>query len=153
MRKEVSKYAKSKSLHVRQEELHVLGELMTEIVDNVVVKEDQWYYMTTTMQVNERIGAILSTGENVVTFLGYGVYVGDSIPDDAVGGMAEMARELGTKNPRLEMDDGSVVYGCECWWGPEEEMKAYILQSERAGFTIVHRRIDDIRREYLCKKS
>jgi len=28
-------------------------------------------------------------------------------------------------NPRLDLDDGSVVWGCECWWMPEAEFESF----------------------------
>ncbi len=27
-------------------------------------------------------------------------------------------------NPKILLDSGDVVWGCECWWGPEAEVKA-----------------------------
>lgn len=25
------------------------------------------------------------------------------------------------KNPRIRLDDGSIIWGCECWWGKADE--------------------------------
>lgn len=30
---------------------------------------------------------------------------------------------LGHKNPKIKLDDGTVAWGCECWWGPEEAVR------------------------------
>ena len=30
------------------------------------------------------------------------------------------------KNPRITLDDGRVVWGCQCWWGPEEAIRKRI---------------------------
>ncbi len=64
----------------------------------------------------ERVGAMKSANNEVVNLFGYGVYKGrqpcpllDNIP-----------------NPCIELDDGTIVWGCECWWGPEERIKASI---------------------------
>ena len=79
------------------------------------------------MKIGERIGAILGSKKNgSVDFLGYGIYEGDEIPVNAVGQMAEMIREVGNLNPKLKLWDGSIVYGCECWWGPEEKVKTML---------------------------
>ena len=76
------------------------------------------------MKKGERVGAILgSNKDGSVDFLGYGVYEGDFIPTEAVGFMAEIATKLEHTNPRIRLDDGQVVYGCECWWGKEDEVK------------------------------
>lgn len=29
-------------------------------------------------------------------------------------------------NPRLDLDNGSTVWGCECWWMPEEEFADFL---------------------------
>lgn len=71
-----------------------------------------------------RVGAILTTeGTRKVHFLGYGTYVGDEVPKEAVGMLAEMARSFKRTNPKIALDSGKVVYGCECWWGPEDEVR------------------------------
>ncbi|HYE80352.1 MAG TPA: hypothetical protein VEI97_20435 [bacterium] len=61
-----------------------------------------------------RVGAILSEGDGVVRLLGYGVYEGDQ-PCPYLGG---------TPNPRIRLDSGQVVWGCECWWNGEDDVKA-----------------------------
>ena len=76
------------------------------------------------MKIGDRVGAILgSNKDGGIDFFGYGVYEGDFISTEAVGFMADIARELSHENPRLKMDDGSIVYGCECWWGPEDKVR------------------------------
>lgn len=44
-------------------------------------------------------------------------------PDAPAGFLAEMVVELGHKNPKIKLDTGEVVWGCECWWGPTTEEK------------------------------
>lgn len=68
--------------------------------------------------VGERIGAVMSVSDGTAKFLGYGVYKGNEIPPDNIGGF-----NLGNPVPKLELDNGKVVYGCECWWGKEERIK------------------------------
>ncbi len=67
-------------------------------------------------QVGSRVGAILSGGEEGIKFLGYGVYVGDEVPEGAAGFMGEGLREYAIANPKIELDNGLIVWGCECWW-------------------------------------
>ena len=78
------------------------------------------------MKIGERIGAILGSNNESVEFLGYGVYEGDEIPINAVGQIAEIIKEVGNLNAKLKLDDGSIVYGCECWWGAEEKVKTIL---------------------------
>lgn len=35
-----------------------------------------------------------------------------------------------TKNPRIKLDNGDVVWGAQCWWGPEEQVKNAIEGQE-----------------------
>ena len=52
---------------------------------------------------------------------GLGTLVGVAVPHEAVGPMASMAVAEGLEVPVIKLDDGNVVYGCECWWGDMEE--------------------------------
>jgi len=102
-------------------------------------------------KIGERIGAIISTDEKTkkLFFLGYGIYKEDIIPSkEARGFLAEGLREYGRSNPTLKLDNGDIVYGCECWWGPEARMKQQIEGYQKAGYTIEIVRIGDIRKAY-----
>lgn len=108
------------------------------------------------METGTRVGAILGSEDGIVSFLGYGVYVGDHLPPVPMGltrsiigdsweGIADQLREtvipVGDeiaeafetlsdedlltklwKNPKIELDNGDVVWGAECWWGPEDKI-------------------------------
>jgi hypothetical protein len=105
-------------------------------------------------EFGERVGALLGVKNKVVDFLGYGVYEGDFDPDDptyepnAVGLVHDMATMRGHfLNPRIKLDSGKTVWGCECWWGSEEQMKEEIERYKIAGFSIKDVDIDEIRKE------
>jgi len=100
-------------------------------------------------KIGERVGAVLDSDPEakVVHFLGYGIYEGDFIPAEAVGMMAEIARKGGCKNPRLLLDGGRRVYGCECWWGGEASVKKHIAAWEQRGYVIQNVDIDEVRTE------
>ena len=83
-------------------------------------------------KVGERVGAVLSAKDGVVHFFGWGTYVGDRVPEEAIGFLAEGAREIGLENPCIELESGGVVYGCECWWGVESGVRKRF-----EGFTFV----------------
>ena len=67
------------------------------------------------MKEGERVGAIRDANTEVVNFFGYGVFDGDQKHPD-----------MGFPNPHITLDSGEVVWGCECWWGPEDKIKAKI---------------------------
>jgi hypothetical protein len=56
---------------------------------------------------------LLSANAKGVHFLGYGTYLGDE-PCPSLDGFV---------NPKLQLDDGTIAWGCETWWGPEEVVK------------------------------
>lgn len=81
------------------------------------------------VKVGDRVGAICSGKGDTIKIYGFGTFEGNHIPEEAVGPFAEAMRELKVENPRIRLDSGEVVYGCECWWGPEnairEKLEAY----------------------------
>lgn len=87
-----------------------------------------------------RIGAMLSATAESVRFLGYGTYEGDEVPEGAGGFIGEAMAKEGITNPKLVLDNGDVVWGCECYWGGEESVKKSI-----AGRKIEEVRIADVR--------
>lgn len=79
--------------------------------------------------------AVLSADQE--TFLGFGEYEGDfDCPKlreffagaaDAMGypDLAERLRsgEIPQTSPRIRLDNGKTIWGCECWWGDEEKFR------------------------------
>lgn len=61
-----------------------------------------------------RVGAILSATTDEILLLGFGVYEGD------------LKCPLGFANPSIRLDSGQQVWGYQCWWGPEEDIKGRI---------------------------
>lgn len=98
-------------------------------------------------QIGTRVGAILSADDKNVYLLGYGVYEADEIPSTDAVGMGEMLREAKIPNPKIKLDNGKVVWGCECWWGPEEKVKAQVEASKQNGRVVVEMDIDEVRKE------
>ncbi|MDO9139901.1 MAG: hypothetical protein U1E09_00370 [Methylococcales bacterium] len=70
-------------------------------------------------KIGDRVGAILKANETTVHLLGYGIYDGDI--ENPV---------LGFPNPRITLDNGSHVWGCECWWGSEDKIRKMIGDRE-----------------------
>jgi hypothetical protein len=38
-------------------------------------------------------------------------------------------------NPKIVLDNGETVWGCECWWGPEDKIKNMIGEREIVSIT------------------
>lgn len=96
-----------------------------------------------TTEKGKRVGAILGANkEEGVRFLGFGVYKGDfKLPKEALG------FNFGQKNPKIKLDSGEVVYGCECWWGSEKAIKERLKSYKKQGYKIVNVSINKIRKE------
>lgn len=77
-------------------------------------------------EIGQRVGAMQSADKDEVRMYGFGIFVGNESPVEAAGMMAKIIREQGRTNPKILLDSGKVVYGCECWWGPEASVRAKI---------------------------
>jgi hypothetical protein len=98
-------------------------------------------------KVGARVGAILEVNENNVKFFGYGKYVGDFVPQEAVGFLATFFKDTQKKCPKIELDSGKIVYGCECWWEEEEKVKRILSSYD----SVENVDIDKIRTELVKK--
>lgn len=79
------------------------------------------------MATGMRVGAVMSADDKSVKMFGWGTHVGDEVPGPEVAGfMGEALREHKQTNPKIVLDDGKVVWGCECWWGPEDKVRSMI---------------------------
>jgi len=67
------------------------------------------------VNIGDRVGAILSADKETVHLLGYGVYEGKHLPPD-----------FPIENPKILLDDGSVVWGYQCWWAAEDKTREMI---------------------------
>ena len=98
------------------------------------------------MKFGARVGAMLQADADTVDFLGYGVLKEMAIPDENVGGLGALCRMASIPNPKIVLDSGQVVWGCECWWGSEKEVQKRLAQAKEVRLVD----INDIRKE--CSK-
>lgn len=89
-------------------------------------------------KAGDRVFAIMDADSATVRLFGSGVYVGDEKPDKDQHkfGMVGMLAKEGIENPRINLDNGDVVWGCECWWGPEDELEEILKGKAVAGVTV-----------------
>ena len=88
-----------------------------------------------------RVGCVADVDGRKVRFFGYGLYVGDEVPPP---GLLAPLNVIGIPSPKIILDNGKTIYGCECWWAPEAQI-ANRLASD-CEVTIVD--VDDMRREF-----
>jgi hypothetical protein len=63
-----------------------------------------------------RVVAFQSMDENEVRLFGCGTYVGKE----------ECPKLFNLLNPKIVLDSGKVVWGCQCWWTDESKTEAII---------------------------
>jgi hypothetical protein len=80
--------------------------------------------------VGDRVAALSHTRDGKVYLFGYGVYVGEEIPPSGIQCLGIDLHSIKRANPKILLDNGKVVWGCECWWGSEEVMKSRIVNKE-----------------------
>ena len=90
------------------------------------------------VQLGDRVIALADIKDNVAKIFGYGTYIGELIPDyeGERGTMSDTLKKLQIPNPTIELDNGDSVYGCECWWGAESDIKNKIKDCEIKTITI-----------------
>lgn len=94
------------------------------------------------MEIGTKIGAFIQTENNIVYFLGWGIYLGDFInPYEYKLNKEQAFKQLGNdcteleiktysilnkqfvnKIPKFQLDNGDIIWACECTWGLEEEI-------------------------------
>jgi hypothetical protein len=98
------------------------------------------------VKVGERVGVISHNDDTTMYVFGFGVYEGDFVPENA-GGMGKTLQQVGATNPKITLDSGKIVWGCECWWGPE-----VIVKERLEGYTVVETDIDDERAKHSVRQ-
>lgn len=103
----------------------------------------------------DRVGAILRVdAENkVLRHFGPGFYLGDRIPHDAAGWLAEGLKEHGVPNPAIQLDCGEIVFGCECWWSRVEQFEKILKQYEIMDFEIIMIRPSEMREQHRLEEK
>ena len=79
------------------------------------------------VKIGDRIGALSHVDkENSVIYLyGYGVYLKDMIPPEGFYLHGIDLHEEKMSDTVLKLDNGTIVYGCYCWFSSEESIKKF----------------------------
>ena len=97
----------------------------------------------------------INNDEKYVSIFGRGKILGASVPDDtAVGAIAERVRRDGDKVPKIELNSGEIIWGCECWWMDAYRGEMWLMELKSVGYEIRDSvSITDMRKEYLEKED
>jgi hypothetical protein len=72
-------------------------------------------------EIGDRVGVIEKANRETVWLIGYGVYEGDTVPPNTVGGS-----NMGFPSPTIKLDIGGIMYACECLWGSEDKVREMV---------------------------
>lgn len=79
-----------------------------------------------------RVVAVRDANDTEINIYGRGVYEGefDAPMVLSVDEMAELKNaglaNIAITNPRIRLDRGGVVWGMQCWWGPEDTFDEWV---------------------------
>lgn len=91
--------------------------------------------------IGSRVGALRNTTDEEAFLFGYGTYLGELEPpfgpfgsskeehDEAISGLKReglVSLDYRYTNPCIQLDDGRLVWGAQCWWGTEEQIRARV---------------------------
>jgi len=79
-------------------------------------------------KIGERVGALSHSDGDTAYLFGFGTYRGEEVPPPGVQCMGIDLHDMGHTNPKIELDSGKVVWGCECWWGGEGAVRKRLSQ-------------------------
>ncbi len=79
--------------------------------------------------------------------LGYGEVVGYEVPPAGTWGSVGSPHKAGVQSPRIHMDNDTIVWGCESWWLPEADMKAFLSGLIRKSYDVKPADIAQYRRD------
>ena len=96
------------------------------------------------MKTNNRVYVVYSLDDDVVESFGLGTYLCQAVPDEtAMGLMADFCRQQKREVPKIQLDSGEIIWGCECYFDSEEFMKKVIHGKE-----IKMVNIEELRNDY-----
>lgn len=101
-----------------------------------------------TLKIGDKVGVITDfTDDGICYFMGYGKYMDEEIPHQkAKGPLVDVARIAKKKVPKIKLNNGDIVYGCEVWWGQKESVMAVVAAARK----VVKVTLADIRWKESC---
>jgi hypothetical protein len=101
------------------------------------------------IRIEDKVGAILdyNVKSKRIRFLGYGIYEGNFVPHQAIGYLRDILVSNNATCPRIKLDTGKYVYGCECWWGSVDIIDKELEKARNDGYEVVNVDIDEVRKE------
>ena len=85
-------------------------------------------------EIGDKVFAISHTSaeEKIAYTFGWGVYAGMEVPPDDLVGLIS-----GGMNPKIDLDNGDVIWGCQCWWCSEKQGKEMLETWKEAKWEVV----------------
>jgi hypothetical protein len=75
-----------------------------------------------------------------VEFFGYGTFLGEEVPPPGIMFLGRDISQYEEEYPKLQLDNGDIIWGFECVFATEEQMKRDI-----SGLELINVSIHDVR--------
>lgn len=83
------------------------------------------------MPLGSRVVALSHTDKTRVYIYGHGTYKGQEIPPPGTYVMGTDFNEISMPSPKIELDNGKVVWGAKCHIGPEDGFNDYVVKGRK----------------------
>lgn len=89
----------------------------------------------------------INNDQKFATVFGRGKMLGSFYPDTAVGHLAHEVRAEGpdARNPKIELDNGDIIWGCECWWMEGHRGEMWLMELVSHGYKLIDVNISEMR--------
>lgn len=71
-----------------------------------------------------RVLAVKDVDGNKVQVFGEGKYLGREIPPKDLN-ITRNGKVVDFEVPKIELGEGKIIYGCECWWGDPAKFEGF----------------------------
>ena len=107
--------------------------------------------------VGKRVLAVhtINNDHKYVEKFGYGTFSGHFYPYSALGKLADDVRAQGedVTNPKILLDSGEEIWGCECWWMDGARGDLWLMELDNLGYEIRDVSITDMRVNYTEQEA
>ncbi len=102
------------------------------------------------LKEGERYGAIIyGSSDDTINIVGFGIYVGRSVPKEAVSITADPFKTANVPCAKIKLDNGGYFYSCEGYINFEDVIKLQIEIWRLNGKIINYIDINEVRKEGL----
>jgi hypothetical protein len=77
-------------------------------------------------RIGDRLGVLYCLTDHAAYVLGGGVYLGREVPPPDIRCCGRIPYSSGLPMPKIQLDQGGIVWGCEAYWAHETVLLSHI---------------------------